>query len=199
MLGACDLVAEVGLKLGQTLWRKVIPGELEDADKDLTLSIYQALVDEDWARAETFAEFELNLPKVSSDLHRKVSMINYVIALKFSGAADRAMAVLEKTDWSSSALDFRLAESVLSVRNDAAAQTMRTIGRSGVLVDEAAYHTWPLFREFRGTEEFRAAYEEIYGHAFVAELRGTADAITREAGTASLAEARSEPSEGTVK
>jgi len=26
---------EVGLKLGQTLWRKILPGELKDSDKSL--------------------------------------------------------------------------------------------------------------------------------------------------------------------
>ncbi|PYK38830.1 MAG: hypothetical protein DME49_06310 [Verrucomicrobia bacterium] len=37
---------EVGLKLGQTLWRKILPGELKDSDKSLNEQIYNLLQDE---------------------------------------------------------------------------------------------------------------------------------------------------------
>lgn len=43
-----------------------------------------------------------------------------------------------------------------------------------------SYYTWPLFRDFRQDNKFLTAYEEIYGHAFSAELSREADAKERE-------------------
>jgi len=39
------------------------------------------------------------------------------------------------------------------------------------LIDERAYHTWPLFKVFRTSPEFLKAYEEIYGRPFIVELQ----------------------------
>jgi len=74
-------------------------------------------------------------------------------------------------DWSSAALDFRLAEAVLEDRFGDAAALMKRIGRRGDYVTEHSYHSWPLFKEFRLQPEFRTAYENVYEVPFVERLQ----------------------------
>jgi hypothetical protein len=38
---------------------------------------------------------------------------------------------------------------------------------------EDDYRTWPIFKEFRSTKEFRNAYTKLYGKKYVAHLTKT--------------------------
>ena len=180
-LPTCELLIEVGLKLGQTLWRKVLPDELSEADKHLHRTQYDALYSHNWSRAKVFGEFGVTQHKRSSEIERRLGIINYCIALKFSGDEAFAQTELKKVDWSASINDFRLAEAVLQDRFNDAASLMLRIGESGEMVTKEAYHTWPLFHQFRESVEFCTAYEQIYKHPFVAELQRTADATLTDA------------------
>jgi hypothetical protein len=110
-----------------------------------------------------------------SDLRRKTSIINYTIALKFSGKSAEAQKILATVDWSAAINDFKIAEAVLLDRFDEAANIMERIGKESEMVSEYAYHHWPLFREFRTSEQFLKTYEKIYGYPFAVELKRTAD------------------------
>jgi hypothetical protein len=108
---------------------------------------------------------------MSSDVRRRMAIINYAIALKFSGEEAKARLVLTTLDWSASNNDFRLAEAVLLDRFDDAAAIMRRIGKKGAFVRQESYHVWPLFRAFRQTHEFMNAYQEVFGYPFVIQLK----------------------------
>lgn len=179
-LPVCELMLEVGLKLGQTLWRKTLPNDIISADEHLLEVIYDALFIEQWDRARVFAEFAVGQKIVSNDKQRRFSVINLAIALKNLKLSDRVPAVLARYDWSASINEFRLAESILLDRTDEAITIMKRIGKKGDLLSEHSYHAWPLFRTFRETEEFQQAYETIYGYAFIAKLKSTA-AETKQA------------------
>lgn len=179
-LNACELMTEVVLKLGQTLWRKLLPTELADADAHLHRTIYAMLRARKWTRAQVFGDFAIGLLKVSSEVERRLSVVNYAIALKFGGKAHHATTLLGKFDWSASQNEFKLAEAVLSDRFEDAAAVMHRIGKSGEILDEESYHTWPLFNEFRERQEFLEAYETIYGYPFVAELKRVTDKAREE-------------------
>lgn len=174
-LPACALMMEVGLKLGQTLWRKVFPEELEEADKHLQAVIYDALQDELWQRAKTFAEFATSQKRMGSDVDKKIALVNLAIALKFGGDPTAAATLLSSVDWSAASNDFKLAERVLMDEFGEAATIVRRIGKAGDILTEEAYHVWPLFREFRSRAEFLEAYEEVYGRPFIVELQRAAD------------------------
>lgn len=180
-LSTCELMIEVGLKLGQTLWRKILPDELEEADNHLHRAQFDALYSQNWLRAIVMGEFAVKLPKYSSEMQKRLCIINYCIALKFSGDDAKAQKELNKIDWSASINDFRLAEAVLQDRFEDAATLMERIGKRGELITESAYHTWPLFNAFRGNANFISAYEKVYGHPFVAELKRAADAAVTDA------------------
>ncbi len=174
---ACELMMEVGLKLGQTLWRKVLPEELKEADRHLNKVIFDLLKREKWDIAQLFSEFAVNLPRYSDDISKRIFVINYAIALKFGRKPKEAEKVLSKMDWSATLNDFKIAEAVLREDYDKAAIIMKRIGKGGELIHEYAYHDWPLFRKFRENELFFKAYESVYGHSFADESQRIAETL----------------------
>ena len=96
----CELVMEVGIKLGHTLWRKALPEELEEADKHLMEKLFEALENGIWSRARVIGEFAFNQKKLSTDFDRKIVTANYAQALKRDGAVEEAKQILDDVDWS---------------------------------------------------------------------------------------------------
>lgn len=180
MLPMCELMMEVALKLGQTLWRKVLPDELALADEHLHDVVYDALAVEQWSRAETFGEFFVTQKKLSSELKRSMAVINLAIALKHLDKTKRLQEIIGDKDWSASLAEFRLAETILRSDYDNAATIMRQIGRKGQILSETDYHTWPLFHGFRDTAIFTETYEDIYGHPFAVKVQESAAQSVKE-------------------
>lgn len=169
--GVCDVLFEVGLKLSHTLWRKVLPDEIEKADEHLSDTIFNLLQNEKWERAISAGKFAFSQKKHANRESQKIITANYCIALKFGGQPDEAKRLLAEEDWSDSMPDFRLAKAVLLEQFDDASKIMLSIGEKGHLISEHNYHIWPLFREFRGNEFFRKSYKKIYGKDFTDEIR----------------------------
>ena len=188
---SCELVMEVGVKLGHTLWRKVFPAELEEADEHLRRTLYEALENRSWPRARVVGEFAFNQKKMSNDEHRKIITINYVQALKRDDAVEEAEEILNKVDWSAAADPFKLARAVLMEDYQEASTLMKKIGRQEKFISEDDYHMWPLFIEFRETDEFASTYLEVFGHPYVSKLREKADQTSQEAAE----EAQKDPSD----
>jgi hypothetical protein len=163
---ALDLLHEIGVKLANTLWRKCLPQKAWVSEKFLVEHMYDLLASGRWPLAQTIGDFALSPPFAPiNDLQVKMARINYAQALKWGGREAEARDVLN-IDWSSTVRDFRLAVDVLCERYDNACEVMRHIGRNGELVKIDGYRDWPLFREFRKTPQFKAAFEEIYGEPF---------------------------------
>ena len=178
---SCELIMEVGVKLGHTLWRKVFPGELEEADEHLRRTLYEALENRSWPRARVVGEFAFNQKKMSNDEHRKIITINYVQALKRDDAVEEAEKILDKVDWSAAADPFKLARAVLMEDYQEASTLMKKIGCQEEFISEDEYHMWPLFIEFRETDEFASTYLEVFGHPYALKLREEADQASQEA------------------
>lgn len=167
---ACSILTEVAVKLGQTLWRKVIPDEIEEADDHLISVLYDFLERCEWPYAITAGSFALSLPKHFNEVKRTIMLVNYAIAAKFSGQDSLATDLLNSKDWSALSLDFRLAEAVLREDFEKASALMISIGKRGQFVTEEAYHVWPLFNQFRMSNQFVTAYESVYGYSFASQL-----------------------------
>ena len=67
-------------------------------------------------------------------------------------------------------MNFRLAEAVLKEDYGAAGAWMRRIGPKDDLLNEHAYHTWPLFLEFRSSDQFANGYADVFGHTYATKL-----------------------------
>lgn len=169
---ATRLITKVGFMLTHTLWRKLFPDESDLQSDAMTETIYSILQQKRWKLAAELAEFSLTDPmrKDVQEIEQRVRVVNAAIALKFSGREEGAMRLLDATDWSATYRDFKLAVAVLQNDFDEAAKIMRAIGRTGELVNEVNYHNWPLFHKFRETEQFQAAYLDIYGVSFSSKV-----------------------------
>lgn len=145
---SCHIVCEVGVMLGQTLWRKTQENNIESADSHLSNMVFDFLHMEHWAKAIIISKFALGLPKISSDATERIFTVNYAIGLKAIDKASAAKNILDRKDWSASTYDFKLAYAVLTENYSEAQDLMTKLGKQGELVSELAYHDWPLFREF---------------------------------------------------
>ncbi|MDF1821362.1 MAG: hypothetical protein P1U64_07315 [Alcanivoracaceae bacterium] len=166
-----DLMSEVAVKLTHVLWRKLIDFEIQQSDDYLNEIIFECLRLGNWRWAMVFSDFALSLPKISAESSRMLFTINAAIAYKFSGSDERAMEILDSTDWSAACLDFRMAERVLREDYEASKELMLRLGESGDYFNEYAYHDWPIFRDFRRSEEFLSGYQEVYGYTFLSEVK----------------------------
>lgn len=177
---SCHIVAQVGVMLGQTLWRKIFPEKMKEIDLHLNNTIYSFLNIEQWKKSIELSKFALDLPKISSDQYERMYSVNYAIALKSIGNPSAAKNVLDKKDWSAASYEFRLAYHVLVNEYKIAKDLMIKIGKEGELINEMSYHEWPLFRDFRDQQEFFEGYEEVYGYRYSSKLSSIAGEIDTE-------------------
>lgn len=185
---SCHIVSEVAVMLGQTLWRKTLPSALEEADTHLSGLVFDFLHMEQWGKAVFMSKFALGLPEISTDVTSRVFTVNYAIALKAIDKNSAAKKILDKKDWSATIYDFKIAYAVLTDDFEEAQKLMIKIGKQGELISELAYHDWPLFREFRDTQEFFDGYSTVYGYKYSAKLSSLAEEKKSEAEQAEIVE-----------
>lgn len=166
---ALFVVAKVAFMLTHTLWRKLLPEEVSKADESMNTTIYEVLSKEWWRHGAEFGKFGLSEPMMrkSTDIDKRIRVINTAIGLKNFGKIEEVKKTLQSMDWTASIRDFQLAIFVLSDDYKSASELMRNIGKKGEMVEQLAYHTWPLFFKFRDSPEFQKAYEDIYGMPFI--------------------------------
>ncbi|MDI7047023.1 hypothetical protein QMN58_26325, partial [Escherichia coli] len=149
----------------------------------LNNTVFHCLQQKRWLFVAGLQEFILSEPmrKGISEIDLRIRIVNTAIGLKFSGQDEDAVRLLESVDWSASYRDFKLAIAVLQERYDDAIKIMRSIGKSGEMLDQSAYHTWPLFTRFRERPEFYDAYFEVYGEAFAEKIETDKGAVEAHA------------------
>ncbi len=96
--GTLQILYEVIIMLGLTLWRTASPRFVEPAGVLLTDEIFSLLDREQWQLAKTLGKFAIELPDQNNDLQLRISRINYAQALKWSGDHASAINVLDKID-----------------------------------------------------------------------------------------------------
>jgi len=164
---AFDCMLEIGIKLGHVLWRKLQPNDMDAADKALQDTGYELLAEERYELAKMILRFAANtLKNVSSDQVRRMNLINLCSAHKFSGDQETCNSLLDSEDWSACGPEFHLAVAVHKDNFVGAAAIMESMGKDGA-VSREGYSTWPLFKEFRESKEFLAAYRKLFGEEFV--------------------------------
>lgn len=158
-------IFETGIVLAQTIWRKLFPKDLEEADNNLNNICYNLLIDEEFDLAKRLLDYAASLKKVNSYESKLYFIVNKALAYKLSGDNNSCKKILDEFDWSAFSNLFKLARFVLLDDFDNAATIMRKIGTSGE-VTQADYRQWPLFKEFRRTELFLKIYKDIFDQEF---------------------------------
>lgn len=158
-----SVLIEIGVKLGQVIWRKLLPEELEEADNHLNNVCFDLL-------KKGHKKLALNLLTFATDVLKKhhnqeincIFTINKALAYYLSDKKEDAKKILSKHDWSATSDKFKLALAVLNEDNKKALEVMKTIGSSNESITKEAYQEWPLFTEFRKSKDFKKMYKEIF-------------------------------------
>jgi hypothetical protein len=167
-----EVITEVIFKLGQTLWRKSFPNEIEHANEHIIDICFDSLTDENWVFTISIADYGLNLlPKqIKQDAFKKLLIINKALALKALGKFDEAKSIIKDEDFSSAVIDFKMAREVILGNKNKAFDYLRRIGKQGEFISEKSYLIWPLFNDIRSDPDFAKLYNEIYGKNLIEEL-----------------------------
>lgn len=188
---AIIIASKVAFMLTHTLWRKLLPTEVEEADNEMNSTIFEILSKERWKQGTEFSEFALTDPMVrkTSDINKRIRIINHSIGLNQLKREGEAISSLNSLDWSASIRDFQLAILVLKNEYKLAAELMKKIGKNGELITQLSYHNWPLFQDFRDRAEFHTAYQEIYDIPFIEEAAKEVQEIVNDESTSDQADA----------
>ena len=163
---ACDCIAEIGVKLNQVMWRKLLPTDCENADSSIISVSYDLLVREHHRLAEVILRFATCPPfKCSSSENALYLKVNLAIALKSQEKNEECKQLIDSVDWSALSDMFKLASYVLTDNYEDASETMKRIGKSS-RPTKSEYTNWPLFKWFRKTEQFKTAYEDVFGEPY---------------------------------
>ena len=176
LLKAIEVVSEVGLKLGQVLWRTIGAPAIAAADVHLAELLFDLLKLENWTLALRMGEFGQELCKLPnqqqrSDRSLKMIIINHAQAAKWSGDLEGASRIVDVVEWSGSSHEFCLAVACIKEEWDNASKLMHEIGPNAKFMPIHGYVGWPIFREFRTKDQFSSAFRSIFGVEFVSEVR----------------------------
>jgi len=186
------ILVELGVKLSQNVLRKIFPDKLYEIDSLIINHGVELLSDSRWDLALMVFDYLSGLPPklVSKDRIKRIIIINKAIALKFSGKQNSCCQLLDSFDWSSCGSEFELALVVLRDNFEAAEKIMSGMNGKDP-VTEFDFTTWPLFRDFRKTDQFRNAFKFLYKKEFaprveVKKVVGELQKTTPEAETTAL-------------
>lgn len=152
---------EIGVKLGQVVWRK-LEKDLEKADDSLIDIGYELIKSRKYSLACIMMDFSCeSYVKHYNKACEYVLCVNRALAYYLKGDKDKCKDIINCNDWSGTELRYQLAYNVLLEQYDKAIIIMKKIGKT----DEMRYACaeWPLFNQFRRTEQFKLTYKSIFG------------------------------------
>lgn len=158
---AYKVIYEISVKLAHVLWRKIFPDERKYADNNLNKVCFNLLAKKNNTLASVLLEFAISLPKHHSDTIRRMMVINLAQAFKRSEQREKCMEVLKRYDWSATGYEFKLAVAVLNEEFENAAKLLKTVVNAGDISEQEIVE-WPLFIEFRETEEFLGIFKDLF-------------------------------------
>ncbi|MGK9236253.1 hypothetical protein KXS07_30820 [Inquilinus limosus] len=160
---SCDCLMELGVKLGQAVWRKLSKDGFEESDSRHIGITYDLIKNRQYNVAIKLLEFFLSPPiRQHSERNKLLATINLAQAYKWSGDEASCLKIINGRDWTACSEDFLLAVSVLTDKFTDAASMMKKIGKDGSIKKEY-YDTWPLFQKFRESPEFLQSYFDVFG------------------------------------
>jgi hypothetical protein len=159
---ACDCIAEIGVKLGNVIWRKLASHEMNDADNNLNEIGFQLIIKENYRLASVIFDFAANvLKKHSSERSKFTFLVNLAQAHKWLGDQDRCRKMLDQTDWTAKGDDFKIAVHALRDEFGELCTLMKRLGSTGPIAS-ADYKSWPIFKECRIRSDFCEAYQTVF-------------------------------------
>lgn len=181
-LNSYKCLYEIATKLTHTIWRKLMPSDLKNADTSLNEIGYNLINSESFQLADLLLDFGVKQTKHFNDSLKNVFIINCSLSKYLQNKKDEAKLILDKKDWSASSNDFKLAYAVLTDDYEVAYDIMQKIGNNGE-INSTAYKEWPLFNIIRKERKFKEVFKSIFEEDYsVMEtpMRPLQELITKE-------------------
>nr|WP_294859700.1 hypothetical protein [uncultured Fluviicola sp.] len=160
-------IFDVGVKLGQVLWRKFLPHRIIEADKNINNICYDLIVSGYYDIAIELLRFATEtIPKNGNDEMKKTLIINKALASYLSGNKEESDKILKNEDWSIGN-EFKLAVAVLQEDYLGAEILMLKIGPNDEELGKEDYQEWPLFKKFRDSKEFKRTFKKLFKEEFI--------------------------------
>jgi hypothetical protein len=160
-ISAYKCLYELTTKLTHTIWRKLLPDDIKNADRSLNDICFDLLSAEHFKLADILLEFGCNQKNHFNDALKNVFVINQSLSKYLQKDKEKAKVIIDSKDWSASSDDFKLAHLVLTEDFENCYKLMTKIGNNGE-VDKENYKTWPLFSELRKETKFKDTYKSIF-------------------------------------
>ena len=152
---------EIGVKLGQVIWRK-LDKNLEEADDSLIDIGYELIKSRKYQLACIIMDFSCKqYMKHFNKECEYILCVNRALAYYLKGEKEKCKRIIGDVDWSGTENRFRLAHMVLLEKYEEAVEIMKSIGKNDEMRE--AYAEWPLFNNFRKNQLFKNTYKDIYG------------------------------------
>ncbi len=178
---AARCVSEIGVKLAQVAWRKLLPDEIGKADDQLNAISFELLHRGDYKLVCRLLDFAcMKAVKHANEEIRRYLVLNRAQAYKWLHDQKRCLAILNAEDWSACSEKLKIAVAVLRDDYEAAAKIMPAAEKDEML--HGGYMDWPIFKEFRKSQQFLDAYQRIYGKPFVIQTTASANPAADTAG-----------------
>ena len=158
---------EIALKMGHVLWRRVLPNDLLSSDVHYNEKCFQLIKSGRYELAIKMLSFMCDVvKKYSGEKFRLYMQLNRCNAYRLNGNKERCNELLNGIDTSALGIEFKLAEAVLRDKYGQASKLMKEIGPNHEVITRFAYSDWPIFEEFRDSNDFLESYEDIFGEPF---------------------------------
>lgn len=168
---AYQVIFDIGIKLGQVIWRKLLPDEVNEGDEELNKVCVDLITNEEYDLSEKLLSFAISeFSRRSTERMKLYYKFNLAQTYKWKGNTEECEKILSSIDVTTLSAQYRLADAVLRDDFKKAASIMRQSGKNGE-VGTLHYREWPLFKEFRKMELFTRTYESVFGEPFKIETK----------------------------
>ena len=156
---------EISTKLTHTIWRKLLKGDLENADKHLNHICFDLICSSDFVLADILLEFACEQPRHFNDTTCNILLVNQALSKHLNKKENEARSLISSKDWSASSDEFKLAYNVILGNDEIVFSLMKKIGKNGD-VSKGDYKIWPLFTNYRKREDLKKTFKEIFGEEY---------------------------------
>ena len=165
---------EIAVKLNQVIRRKLLPEELNTADRSFINITFELILKQQFRLAESLFDFSSKYLRFTSTDYELRVKLNKAQTQKWLGNQDECYKIIQSLDFSATDEIYKLASYVLLNEFDKAATSMISIGNNPSKLNKEHYFDWPIFKEFIKTKEFKNAFKNIYGETELLELNKNA-------------------------
>ncbi|EFO0675134.1 TPA: hypothetical protein ACGSJQ_002888 [Escherichia coli] len=160
---AINVFSEMAIKLTHVLWNKIFKEDSKNIGQSIHDISYETLERGKYDLVIAISPLFLSKPFTSiGEVITRTSLINYCIALKEVGNKKDSDKLLDGYDWTACDTAFKMAERILREDYKSAALYMKKSYDMGDLQKEDI-DQWPLFLQFRKTDEFKELYDSLFG------------------------------------